>query len=122
MPKRRYKSKWHRYGSVLAVILIALGGLFMILLGAITLLNQSPPELYFLSNYIFLNSELQFLFNIVTVLAGIGILIIMTKQRPHDNKTPKWVLISTILAIIGGTLGGLIAFGGGLIYIILLFI
>jgi len=94
----------------------------MILFGAITFLNQSSPELYFLSNYISLPDELKFLLNLVTILSGIVILVITTKQKPYDNKTPKWVLISAILAIIGGTLGGLIAFSGAIIYFILYFV
>lgn len=119
MTRRRYKSKWHRYGSVISVLLVALGGLFMILYGVIGLLNQSAPETYFLTNYIDLPPEFMIFFSIVSIIAGIGILIVSVQQKPHEKKTATWMVIAAILGVLGGTIGGLIVFGGVLIYFIL---
>jgi len=119
LTRRRYKSKWHRYGSVISVLLVALGGLFMILYGVIGLLNQSAPETYFLTNYIDLPPEFMIFFSIVSIIAGIGILIVSVQQKPHEKKTATWMVIAAILGVLGGTIGGLIVFGGVLIYFIL---
>ncbi|WP_455140776.1 hypothetical protein [Candidatus Hodarchaeum mangrovi] len=119
MTKRRYKSKWHRYGSLISVVLVALGGLFMILYGVIGLLKQTAPETYFLLNYISLSVEFMIFFSMVSIIAGIGILVVSVQQKPHEKKTATWMVIAAILGVLGGTIGGLIVFGGVLIYFIL---
>jgi hypothetical protein len=119
MPKRRrYKTKWHRYGTVIGVLLVAIGGIFMILLGVEAFLRQAAPETYFLSNFITLNENISFLLSIITIICGIAILIATVHQKPHSEDTVIWIIVAAILAIIGGTLGGLVVFGGALIYTI----
>ena len=123
MPKqRRFKTQWHRYGTVIGVLLVAIGGLFMIILGVEAFLRHGIPETFFLSNYITLNEDLSFLLSLVTIVCGIAILVITVHQKPHSKETVVWVILSAVLAIIGGTLGGLITFGGALIYTIFYFI
>lgn len=119
MTKRRYKSKWHRYGTVISILLVALGGLFMILYGVIGLLNQTAPDTYFLQNYITLDPGLMVFLSLVSIIAGIGILVVSVQQKPHEKKTATWMVIAAILGVLGGTIGGLIVFGGVLIYFIL---
>ncbi|MHA1969117.1 MAG: hypothetical protein ACW964_15125 [Candidatus Hodarchaeales archaeon] len=123
MPKqRRYKTQWHRYGTIIGVLLVALGGLFMIIVGIEAFLRQAVPDTFFLSNYITLDENLSFLLSLVTIVCGIAILVITVHQKPHSQETVVWVILAAVLAIIGGTLGGLITFGGALIYAIFYFI
>ncbi len=123
MPKkRRYKTKWHRYCTIIGVLLVAIGGIFMILLGTEAFLRQAAPETYFLSNFITLDDNISFLLSIVTIICGIGILIATVHQKPHSEETIVWIIIAALLAIIGGTLGGLVVFGGALIYLIFYFL
>ncbi len=118
MPKRRYKSKWHRYGTLAGVIVAALGGVIMILMGVIAFLDQTAPDAFLLSNYVFISQDLEFVWSIVTIICGIAILVITTQQRPHEKDTLVWIIVSALLAILGGTVGGLITFGGALIYLL----
>ncbi|NHJ01021.1 MAG: hypothetical protein EAX86_02715 [Candidatus Heimdallarchaeota archaeon] len=118
MPKRKYKSKWYRYGSLIGVLLVAIGGLFMILLGIQALLTQQTPPAFLLTNFFNLDVNLSFLWSLVTIICGIAVLIVTTMQKPHDSKTTSWIVIAAFLGIIGGTVGGLIAFSGALIYFI----
>lgn len=123
MPKqRRYKTQWHRYGTIIGVLLVTLGGLFMIIVGIEAFLRQAAPDTFFLSNYINLDANLSFLLSIVTIVSGIAILIITVHQKPHSQETMVWIILTAVLAVIGGTLGGLITFGGALIYAIFYFI
>ncbi len=122
MTHRRYKTKWHRYCTILAVILVALGGLIMLLYGVIAFLNQNIPDPFFLASYIALGADLQFLWSIVSILVGVIILITTAKQKPHVQETRGWMMIALLLGILGGTLGGLITFGGGLIYFIIYYL
>jgi hypothetical protein len=116
MTRRKFKNKWHRYGSILGVILVALGGLLMLLYGAISLLEQTTPDPFFLSSYISLNSNISFLFSIIPIIVGILLLVITARQKHYNKDTIKWMVAAGLLAVLGGTLGGLIAFGGALIY------
>ena len=119
MPKqRRYKTQWHRYGSIIGVLLVTFGGLFMIVIGTQAFLGQSALDTFFLSNYITLDANLSFLLSIVTILCGIAIFVITVHQKPHSQKTNVWIILTAVLAVIGGTVGGLITFGGALIYVI----
>ena len=122
MTRRKYKTKWHRYCTILSVILVALGGLLMLLYGVTALLNQSVPDPFFLATYISLGTDLQFLWSIVSILVGIIILITTVKQKPYIQETRGWMIIALLLGILGGTLGGLITFGGSLIYFIIGFL
>ena len=122
MTRHRYKTKWHRYCTILAVILVALGGLIMLLYGVSAFLNQSVPNPFFLASYISLGADLEFLWSIVSILVGIFILLTTVKQKPHQQETRGWMMIALLLGILGGTLGGLITFGGTLIYFIMLFL
>ncbi len=122
MTRRKYKTKWHRYCTILAVILVAIGGLLMLLYGVTAFLNQSVPDPFFLATYISLGTDLQFLWSIVSILVGIIVLITTVKQKSHDQETHGWMMIALLLGILGGTLGGLIVFGGSLIYFIVSFL
>jgi hypothetical protein len=122
MTRRSYKTKWHRYCTILAVILVALGGLIMLLYGVIAFLGQNVPDPFFLATYIDLGGNLQFLWSVVSILVGVIILITTVKQKPHVQETREWMMVALLLGILGGTLGGLIAFGGGLIYFIMYFL
>ena len=122
MPKRRYKTQWHRYCTVIGVLIVAVGGLFMIIIGVDALFREVVPDTHFLVNFINLDNDLAFLFSLVTIVCGIAILVATVHQKPHSEDTVIWILLSAILAVIGGTLGGLIVFGGALIYAIFYFI
>jgi hypothetical protein len=122
MTRRRYKTKWHRYCTILAVILVAFGGLFMLLFGVTAFLNQTIPNPFFLASYFSLGADLEFLWSIVSILVGIIIFLTAVKQKPHINETRGWMMIALLLGILGGTLGGLITFGGSLIYFIISFL
>ena len=122
MPKRRYKTQWHRYCTVIGVLIVAVGGLFMIIIGVDALFREVVPDTHFLVNFINLDNDLVFLFSLVTIVCGIAILVATVHQKPHSEDTVIWILLSAILAVIGGTLGGLIVFGGALIYAIFYFI
>ncbi len=122
MVRRKHKTKWHRYCTFLAVILVALGGLLMLLYGVTAFLNQTTPDPFFLGTYISLGTDLQFLWSIVSILVGILILITTVKQKPQSQETRGWMMIALLLGILGGTLGGLITFGGSLIYFIIDFL
>jgi hypothetical protein len=122
MPRRRYKSKWHRYGTIIGVLLVAIGGIIMIVYGAIALTERTAPEYMLVSNFIEISSELQFFWALIPVICGITILAVTVQQKPHENETLVWMVIALILGVIGGTLGGLIVFCGALIYLILYFI
>lgn len=122
MPKRRYKTQWHRYCTIIGVLIVAVGGLFMIIIGLEAFLSGTTPETHFLANSISLDSNLTFLFSLVTIVCGIAILVATVHQKPHSEDTVIWILLSAILAVIGGTLGGLIVFGGALIYAIFYFL
>ena len=122
MTRRKYKTKWHRYCTILAVILVAIGGLLMLLYGVTAFLNQSVPDPFFLATYISLGTDLQILWSIVSILVGIIVLITTVKQKSHVQETRGWMMIALLLGILGGTLGGLIVFGGSLIYFIISFL
>jgi len=122
MTRRKFKTKWHRYCTILSVVLVALGGLFMLLYGATAFFNRSVPDPFFLAAYISLGIDLQFLWSIVSILVGIIILITTVKKKPHFQETRSWMMIALLLGILGGTLGGLITFGGSLIYFIISFL
>ena len=122
MTRRKYKTKWHRYCTILAVILVAIGGLLMLLYGVTAFLSQSVPDPFFLATYISLGTDLQFLWSIVSILVGIIVLITTVKQKSHVQETRGWMMIALLLGILGGTLGGLIVFGGSLIYFIVSFL
>lgn len=122
MPKRRYKTQWHRYCTVIGVLIVAVGGLFMIIIGVDALFREVVPDTHFLVNFINLDNDLAFLFSLVTIVCGIAILVATVHQKPHSEDTVIWILLSAILAVTGGTLGGLIVFGGALIYAIFYFI
>lgn len=118
MSKRKYKTKWHRYGTVIGVLLVAIGGLFMILLGIQALFDESIPKTILISTYITLSSEFTFLWSLVTISCGIVILLVTVQQKPHSQDTLAWMIVSALLGILGGTLGGLITFGGAIIYLL----
>ena len=118
MPKRRYKSKWHRYGTLAGVLLTVIGSVFMILLGVVALLDQTAPRYLLLSNIISISPEFDILWGVVTIVCGIAILVVTVHQKPHEEDTIVWMILAAILAILGGTLGGLITFGGALIYLL----
>ena len=122
MTRRKYRTKWHRYCTILAVILVAIGGLLMLLYGVTAFLNQSVPDPFCLANYISLGTDLQFLWSIVSILVGIIVLITTVKQKSHVQETRGWMMIALLLGILGGTLGGLIILGGSLIYFIISFL
>ena len=122
MTRRKYKTKWHRYCTILAVILVAIGGLLMLLYGVTAFLNQSVPDPFFLATYISLGTDLQILWSIVSILVGIIVLMTTVKQKSHVQETRGWMMIALLLGILGGTLGGLIVFGGSLIYFIISFL
>jgi len=122
MTRRKFKTKWHRYCTNLAVILVTLGGLLMLLYGVSAFLSQSVPNPFFLATYFSLGTDLQFLWSIVSILVGVIILITTVKQKPHIQETRGWMMINLLLGILGGTLGGLITFGGSLIYFIIYFL
>ena len=122
MTRRKYKTKWHRYCTILAVILVAIGGLLMLLYGVTAFLNQSVPDPFFLATYISLGTDLQFLWSIVSILVGIIVLMTTVKQKSHVQETRGWMMIALLLGILGGTLGGLIVFGGSLIYFVISFL
>lgn len=119
MPKRRYKSKWHRYGSIVGVLLAAIGGVIMILLGITTLVGQTTPINTILPNFISIPPELNFLWSTLTIICGIAVLIVTIHQKPHEEDIIVWMILSALLAILGGTIGGLIIFGGVLIYLLI---
>ncbi|MFX1282649.1 MAG: hypothetical protein ACFFB5_03305 [Promethearchaeota archaeon] len=119
MPKSRYKSKWHRYGMIVGVLLTAIGGVIMILLGIVALVNQTTPINAILPNFISIPSEVNMLWGVLTVVCGIAILIVTIHQKPHAEDTIVWMILSALLAILGGTLGGLITFGGVIIYLLI---
>lgn len=119
LPRRKYKTKWHRYGTTAGVLFVAIGGVIMIFLGIIAFFDQTELEILFLSNFFTIPSEFDFLWSILTLVCGGGILFVTIQQKPHDKETVIWMIVSALLAIIGGTLGGLITFGGVLIYLLL---
>lgn len=118
MPKRRYKSKWHRYATITGVLLAAIGGVIMIILGVIALVGQTTPINTIMPNLITIPPELNILWSVLTIVAGIAVLIVTIHQKPHEEETIVWMILSAVLAILGGTLGGLITFGGVLIYLL----
>ncbi|MFX0125568.1 MAG: hypothetical protein ACFFAE_18240 [Candidatus Hodarchaeota archaeon] len=118
MPKRRYKSQWHRYGTIAGVLLAAIGGIIMILLGVVALTGQTTPLNTFIPNFISIPSEFDILWSILTIVSGIAVLTVTVHQKPHEEETIVWMILSAILAVLGGTLGGLITFGGVLIYLL----
>lgn len=119
MPKRKYKSKWHKYGTITGVLLATIGGVIMILLGVMALARQVTPINTIVPTFISIPSEFDFLLSILTIVSGVAVLLITSHQKPHTEETIVWMVLSTLLAVLGGTLGGLITFGGVLIYLIL---
>ena len=122
MTKRRYRTKWLRYCTIIGVILVALGGLIMLLYGAIGLVEQTIPTPFLLSSYLTLDDDLNFLLNLIPIIIGVTLLIITARKNVHEKETAKWLVVAFLLAILGGTVGGLIAFGGILIYFIAYFL
>jgi hypothetical protein len=94
----------------------------MLLYGVIGLVEQTTPTPFLLISYISLNNDLDFLLNLVSILAGLIILVTTARKNPHEKETAKWLVVAFLLAILGGTLGGLISFGGILIYFIAYFL
>lgn len=90
----------------------------MILLGVLALFDQTTPNNLLLSNFISIPSELDFLWSIITIICGIAILAVTVQQKPHEEDNIVWMILSALLGILGGTLGGLITFGGALIYLL----
>ncbi len=119
MTKRRYKTKWHRYCTVLGVILVALGGLLMLLYGVTAFLEQTIPNSFFLASYIILDENIEYFWSIVSIIVGIVLIIMTIKNDFHAKETLNWIVVAFLLAILGGTMGGLITLGGALIYIIM---
>ena len=119
LPKRKYKSKWHRYGTITGVLLAAIGGVIMILLGVTALVSQTTPFNTVVPTFISIPPEFDFLWSILTIVSGVAVLLVTAHQKPHAEETIVWMILSALLAVLGGTLGGLITFGGVLIYLIL---
>ncbi|MFX1515919.1 MAG: hypothetical protein ACFFC6_06390 [Promethearchaeota archaeon] len=119
MPKRKFKSKWHQYGTITGVLLAAIGGVIMIILGAIALAGQTTLTNTIMPTLIVIPPEFDFLWSILTIVAGIAVLLVTVHQKPYAEETTVWMILSALLAVLGGTLGGLITFGGVLIYLIL---
>ncbi|MFX0171677.1 MAG: hypothetical protein ACFE9L_07145 [Candidatus Hodarchaeota archaeon] len=120
MTKREYKSKWYRYGSIIGVLLVAVGGVIMILIGVTEFFNQSTGSTsHFAANFIQLPTDLSFLWSFLTIICGIVILVFSGQQKPHEKDTVAWVIVAALLGIFGGSLGGLIVLGGSLIYFLL---
>ena len=90
----------------------------MIILGIIALFDQTIPKNMVIPNFISIPLEFDILWSILTIVAGIAVLIVTIHQKPHEEETIVWMILSAVLAILGGTLGGLITFGGVLIYIL----
>ena len=90
----------------------------MILLGVLALFDQTTPNNLLLSNFISIPPEFNFLWSIITIVCGIAILAVIVQQKPHEEDTIVWMILSALLGILGGTLGGLIIFGGALIYLL----
>ncbi len=122
MTKRRYKTQWHRYCTVLGVILVALGGFLMLLYGVTSLLNETLPSPFFLASYISLNEDIQYIWSIVPIIVGVVLIVMTVRNDMHAKETLNWMIIAFLLAVLGGTMGGLITFGGALIYIIMYFL
>lgn len=104
---------------IVGVLLTAIGGVIMILLGIVALVNQTTPINAILPNFISIPSEVNMLWGVLTVVCGIAILIVTIHQKPHAEDTIVWMILSALLAILGGTLGGLITFGGVIIYLLI---
>jgi hypothetical protein len=119
LTKRKSKSKWHRYGTIAGVLLASVGGVIMILLGVTTLIDQTTPSNTIIPNFFSIPPEFAFLWSVLTIVSGIAILLVTIHQKPHSKDTVIWMILSAILAIIGGTVGGLITFGGVIIYLLL---
>jgi RsiW-degrading membrane proteinase PrsW (M82 family) len=122
MTRRRYKTKWHRYGTVIAVIFAALGGLLQILFGIESLLGQKIPPYFLIGSLLQLPSELALFYGIVPIACGIVVLAIVIKRQPQKNEELVWMVITALVGILGGTLGGLIILGAIFIYIILYYL
>jgi uncharacterized membrane protein len=103
---------------MLSILFIAIGGIIMILIGITDFLSQAIGS-NFLASIIQLPNELLFVWNIVSILCGIAVLLIIVQQKAHEEEALVWVIVSLLLGILGGTLGGLIVFGGTLIYLLL---
>jgi hypothetical protein len=94
----------------------------MLLYGVIGIVEGTIPSPFLLSSYLTLNDDLSFLLNLVPIIVGVFLLTITARKNVHEKETAKWLVIAFLLAILGGTLGGLIAFGGILIYFIAYFL
>ncbi len=119
MTRRRYKSKWHRYGTVIAVFFTIIGGLLQIIFGVESLMGQGNPPYYFIGSLIQLPAELIILYSLIPIVCGIAVLTLTLKQQPHKNEDLVWMVIVALLGILGGTLGGLIILGAVFIYLLL---
>ncbi|MFW9854213.1 MAG: hypothetical protein ACFFFG_04105 [Candidatus Thorarchaeota archaeon] len=122
MTRRHYKTRWHRDGTIIAVILAALGGLLQILFGVEGLIGQRSPTYFYIGSLIHLPADLIIIYAVVPIVCGIIVLAITFKQQPHKNDELVWMIITAIVGVLGGTLGGLIVLGAVFIYIILYFI
>ena len=93
MTQRRYKTKWHRYCTVLGVLLIVLGGLLMLLYGVVSFIEQTVPNPFFLDSYITVDANIRFLWSILSIIVG-GVLIVFTiKHDIHAKETLNWIII-----------------------------
>ncbi|MHA2107339.1 MAG: hypothetical protein ACW99R_06535 [Candidatus Hodarchaeales archaeon] len=122
MTKRRYKTKWHRYTSVIGVLLVVLGGLLMLLYGVASFIDQTIPNPFPLATYVALDESIQFLWSVVSIIVGVLLIVFTIRYNIHAKETLNWTIIAFLLAILGGTMGGLITLGGALIYIIVYFL
>ena len=122
MTKRRYKTKWHRYSTVIGVLLVILGGLLMLIYGVTSFIDQTVPNPFPLATYVTLDESIQFLWSIISIIVGVLLIIVSIKYDIHAKETLNWMIIAFLLAILGGTMGGLITLGGALIYIIMYFL
>ena len=91
----------------------------MILLGVTALIDQATPSNAIIPNFFSIPPEFVLLWSVLTIVSGIAILLVTVHQKPHSEDTVIWMILSAILAIIGGTIGGLITFGGVIIYLLL---
>jgi hypothetical protein len=104
---------------MLGVLLVALGGLLMLLYGVTSFLDQTVPNPFFLTSYISIEENIQYFWSIVSIIVGIVLIVITIRNDIHAKETLSWIVIAFLLAILGGTMGGLITLGGALIYLIM---
>ncbi len=119
MGRRRYRTKNEDTVAKIGEVLVALGGVFMLVLALQGILNRSSSRY---GVQLFTNID-PLLYGIISLVCGaLLIFSVYANEKGTIDNDVIFVILTLVLEVIGGTTGALIAFAGTIIYMLVFII